>query len=407
MRILLINTFHYSRGGASIHVLSLAKLLRERGHEVFHFAMQHPQSLPCPETERFWPSYIDYPKLLLRGIFRGGLRVIRRTFYSKEAEHGMERLLEEIGPFDIAHIHNILHHLTPSVLKPLRKRNIPIVWTLHDYSLICPNTIFFNQHRQHLCSRCLKGGLRFIWAPIVRCKKSSFSASLIAALEAMRHRISEVKRIPDLYVSPSRFLIDKFTEGGFDRTKFDFLPNFGPVPPEFQARPEIPVAGDMPNGYALYAGRLSLEKGLATLIKAWKGMSPEAILRIAGTGPLEENLKALADDVSNIEFLGFVQPEALTELRRKARFAVVPSEWWENAPLTVLEAFNDGIPVLAANIGGIPEMVRPGETGELFDAGNAVELAHKAQMLWDNPALCAELGHNARRVALDEYSPIG
>ena len=222
-------------------------------------------------------------------------------------------------------------------------------------------------------------------------------------MESWRHRVRNVLDIPDLSVAPSRFLAEKFIEAGFDRENIEIVPNFGPVPSEFPQ--ETPLPGDMRDNYALFAGRLSPEKGLTTLIDAWRRMSPDAILRIAGTGPLEDELKARACGAENIEFMGFIEPERLAEIRRKARFLVIPSEWWENAPLTILEAFSDGIPVLGSNIGGIPEMVRPGETGELFEPGNRDDLTEKAKVLLGSPDLCAKLGREARQVAITEYSP--
>ncbi len=403
MRILLINTFHYPRGGASIYVLGLADLLRERGHEVFHFAMRHPLSLRCPETEEYWPSYINYPELLEKGVFRNSLKVLKRTLYSSEAKDGLAHLLDELGPVDIAHANNILHYLTPAVFEPLKAQNIPIIWSLHDYSLICPNTNFFDQRSNRLCSKCLKGGLRFIHAPIRRCKKSSFGASLVAALESWRHRIKGVPQIPDLYISPSEFLAERFFDAGFNREKFAIVPNFGPVPTEFPPKTRFPRGTR--DSYVLFAGRLSPEKGVATLVEAWKRVPRNATLRVAGTGPIEDRLRKIASGAGNIEFLGFLDPADLARIRRNARFLVIPSEWWENAPLTILEAFSDAVPILGSNIGGIPEMVRPGETGELFEPGNVDDLAEKAKYLWDNPDYCVELGRKARRVAANEYSP--
>ncbi len=365
--------------------------------------MRHPKSIPCPETEKYWPSNVDYPELLKRGIIHSGLKVMKRTMYSSEAEDCMTRLLDEIGPVDIAHVHNMMHHLTPSIFQPLRKRKIPIIWTLHDFSLLCPNTNFFDQKRGRLCAKCLKGGLRFAFAPLLRCKKSSLSASLMAALESWRHRIRKVPQKIDMFISPSRFLKKRFVEAGFNRNKIEVMPNFGPVPPEFPRK--TPATGDMPENYALFAGRLSPEKGLTTLVGAWRGMPPEAILRIAGTGPIEDELRAFAKGTANIEFLGYVEPEKLTGIRRRARYIIVSSTCWENAPLTVLEAFSDGIPVLGSNIGGIPEMVRPGITGELFDPNSPEELRDAALAMWRDPEKCRILGENARNIARSEYSP--
>jgi len=396
MRILLANTFHYPRGGASIFVLKLSELLRSRGHEVFHYAMQHPSSLPCPETEEYWPSYIDFPEILTKKNPQNVLRVIKRIIRSGEAEVGIRRLLEDKGPFDVAHLHNILHHLTPSILEPLNERNVPVIWTLHDFSLLCPNTNFVNNRIGRLCTKCLKGGIRFVNAPLSRCKKGSFTASLMAAIEAWNHRLRRVSDKIDLFISPSRFLGEKFSEAGFDSAKFKIIPNFV----------DIPAKNPLPQGnYALYAGRLSQEKGVTSLISAWAKMPPDFYLKIAGTGPIEAQLRFMANGAQNIDFLGFLEPRQLRLIRHNARFTISPSISWDNFPISIQESFADGIPVLGANIGGIPEMVRAGESGLLFEPGNLHDLREKALELWANPDYTRSLGEKARKIAITEYSP--
>ncbi|MCK5833316.1 glycosyltransferase [bacterium] len=394
----MVNTFHYPRGGASIYALSLANLLEKSNHEVLHFAMNHPSSIPSPLTEKYWPPYIEFPKILKEGVLRGGYKVFRRTISSKEAETGMDELLDNFD-INLVHVHNILHHITPSIFKPIVKRGLPIVWTLHDYSLICPNTNTFDQRKNVMCSACLKGGLSLFNAPLRRCKKGSFSASTMAAIENAVHRFKKVKDIPDRFISPSRFLAEKFIECGFDEDKFEVVPNFIERKAPFYEKKE-----NRSREFALYAGRLSAEKGLKTLIEAWRGMPIECSLKIAGTGPLESELKLLAKDIDNIEFLGFVHPDKLAEIRNRTAFLVVPSEWWENAPLTILEAFADGIPVLGANIGGIPEMVRSNVTGLLFESRNSEDLLNKARELFDNTEKSKKYGENARRISENEYS---
>ncbi len=396
MRILLVNTFHYPRGGASVHVLGLAKLLRSRGHEVLHYAMRHPDSLPCPETEEYWPSYIDFPKLLRKKSLRSIVRVLRRTIYSRESADGLRRLIVDKGPFDVAHLNNILHHLTPSIIEPLREAGIPIVWTLHDYSLLCPNTNFVDNRTGRLCTVCLKGGLRFINAPLRRCKKGSFAASSMAAIESWGHRLLRVANKVDIFISPSRFLAGKFFEAGFDGAKFTVLPYFVELPPEKRFPP-----GD----YALYVGRLSQEKGVDVLIAAWKKMPAYAVLKIAGSGPIVAELKSMASDAKNIEFLGFVETSELSGIRRRARFTIAPSICWDNFPISVQESLADGVPVLGSRIGGIPEMVISGETGELFEPGDVDDLHEKALSLWKNDEGRRGMGILARRFVHENFDP--
>jgi len=395
LRILLADTFYYYRGGSSVYVIKLAELLRSAGHEVFHFAMRHPNSLPCPETEEYWPDYIEYPELLKRKTPRNIFRVLKRTIHSKEAEEGIRRLLEDKGPFDIAHLNNIHHHLTPSILYPLKSAKIPVAWTLHDYSLICPNTNFVDNRTGKLCSKCLGGGLKFVQAPISRCKKSSFSASFIAALESSIHRAKSIAEMADIFISPSEFLIEKFVEAGYDRSRFEKLSYFIDSTME-ENRKTL--------GYALYAGRLSMEKGVDVLIRAWQDMSSTRRLLIAGTGPEEFALREAAKGFTNIEFLGFVEPEKLSEIRRGAEFTIIPSICWDNFPISVMESLADGVPVLGSNIGGIPEMVEDGVNGLLFEPGNSEELARKAQKFFENPEFLENLGIQAREIAREKFS---
>ncbi len=397
MRILLVNTYHYNRGGASVYTLNLADLLRSKGHEIYHFAMKHPQSLPCPETEEYWPENIEYPELLKRKTPRNICRVLRRTINNAEAAEGIRGLIEEKGPFDIAHLNNILHHITPSILDPLNKAKIPIVWTLHDYSLICPNTNFINNRTGELCSKCIKGGLSFIHAPLSRCKKGSFAASLMAAIEAWIHRLKKVTGNVDKFISPSAFLMERFMEAGFDGDKFEVLPCFVWFGEE---RTKV-----KPSNYALYAGRLSPEKGIVDLIKAWKEIQEDIILKIAGSGPLLDSVQRAANESPNIQYLGFVEPDKLREIRRKGIFTITPSICWDNLPIAVMESLSDGIPVLGANIGGIPEMIENEVTGLLFKPGDIYDLRDKALRLFDNNDFASQLGQNARKVAQEKYSP--
>lgn len=395
MRILLANTYHYYRGGASAYTLSLAELLKAHGHEVFHFAMQHPESLPCPETQQYWPDYIEYPELLQNKSPANIRRVLKRTIHSKEALEGIRSLIHDKGPFDIIHLNNILHHLTPSILYPLEQAQIPIVWTLHDYSLICPNTNFVNDRTGELCKKCQNGGLSLLNAPLNRCKKGSFAASLIAAYEAWIHRIRKVTDKVDLFISPSQFLVDKFTEAGFDRNRFRVLPNFVNIRENKNRKP---------SGYALYAGRLTPEKGVELLIKVWREIPAKFTLKIAGSGPIENQVKEAEAKTPNIEFLGFVAPDELRNIRLGADFVVVPSICWDNFPYSVLESLADGVPVIGSEIGGIPEMIENDRNGLLFAPGNPVDLRDKIMMLFKDSKKTDHLGKVARELAEKRYS---
>jgi glycosyltransferase involved in cell wall biosynthesis len=218
----------------------------------------------------------------------------------------------------------------------------------------------------------------------------------MAAIEAWNHRLRRVANKVDLFISPSRFLAERFAEAGFDSSKFTVLPHFVELPPD-----NLAERGD----YALYAGRLSQEKGVDVLIAAWKKMPAGAILKIAGSGPVDRELKSMADGAENIEFLGFVEPSELSGIRRRARFTVAPSICWDNFPISVQESLADGVPVLGSRIGGIPEMVISGETGELFEPGDVEDLHEKALSLWKNDEGRRRMGILARRFAHKNFDP--
>ena len=210
------------------------------------------------------------------------------------------------------------------------------------------------------------------------------------------HRKKRITDKVDLFISPSEFLVNKFFEAGFDRRKFEVLPYFVDMNEILERNP-----GD----YALYAGRLSPEKGVHILIDAWRSVDKNLKLKIAGSGPSENDLRERAANIPNIEFLGFIEPEKLRSIRREASFTIAPSICWDNLPISVLESVVDGVPVVGANIGGIPEIVVHGVNGILFEPGDSDSLGKKVNYLFKDPDLIESLGRNARRIAENLYSP--
>jgi glycosyltransferase involved in cell wall biosynthesis len=393
MRILMVQTFHYHRGGDSTYMFSLSGLLEERGHEVVHFAMEHPRNLPS-RYARYFVSEIDYPELLERRSPAAAWMVAVRSIRSGEARRKIAALADEVKP-DVAHFHNIHAHLTTSIVSPLHRRRIPIVWTLHDYRLVCPNSTLLSGGE--ICERCIPN--RFHEMVLRRCKKGSLPASFIAMLTSLYDRFERVPARVARFIAPSEFLRSKLLEGGFDPAKVVTIPNFVELE-RFAGLPE--------KDYFCYIGRLSPEKGLDVLIRAVAKLAAGRLL-IVGDGPDAERLKKLAAELtaSRVEFAGFRSGEELKRILAESQFVVLPSVWYENLPFAVMEAFASSKPVVASRIGGIPEMIDGGVNGILFPAGDADALAASLDLMLGDRRLREEMGRRGRAKAERLYGRDG
>jgi glycosyltransferase involved in cell wall biosynthesis len=340
-------------------MFNLTKLLEQEGHEVVPFAMQHPQNLASPYSEYF-SSEIDFPKMLEEFSLGTAISVVSKSIYNREAKARISRLIDDVKP-DIAHFHNIHGHLTTSIMGPLRKKKIPIVWTLHDYRLVCPNTTFLRGGE--ICERCLPRKYHHVL--LGKCKKDSRAASLVAMMTTAFDRVSRVPARTSRFITPSAFLKGKLVEGRIDPAKISIIPNFVDVQSFKTGREE---------DYFLYFGRLSHEKGIDLLIEAVSEMKVGK-LKVVGEGPSSDKLKKLVEETgSPVEFLGFRSGDELRSLLEGAMFVVVPSTWYENLPFSVMEALAAGKPVIASDIGGIPEMVEDEVNGLLFPLGDVEAL---------------------------------
>lgn len=379
-RLLAINNYYYRRGGAEVVFLESAKLLADAGWDVVPFAMKHPQNLPSPWSEYFVDE-IEYGEdySLLQKAAR-----IPKVIYSFEARRKVRDLIRVARP-DIAHAHNVYHHISPSIFGALKEEGIPTILTLHDLKLACP--AYKMLAHDGICERC-KGGR--IWNVVThKCVKESYALSGTIALETLVQRALQLySRNVDRFVVPSRFYLEKFVEWGWSRDKFTYLPNFVDTA-RFTPDPT-------PGTAFVYVGRLGHEKGLRTLIKA--AAIAAVPIRIIGTGPEEDVLRALADKTGGqVEFLGYLAGEPLQQAIKTSRALVLPSEWYENAPISILEAYAVGRPVIGARIGGIPELIRPGETGETFESGDAESLAYVLRQYYMlNTSAVGEIGKQGR-----------
>ena len=372
MRILQVNKFHYPRGGADKYFLELSEALAKAGHEVAVFSMKHPKNQPTPYA-KYFVSRLSFNE----GNLIDKLKTPGRVIYSLEAKRKFKKLVTDFKP-DLIHIHNIYHQLSPSILDVAKKFKIPVLMHLHDYKLICPNYQLFTNGQ--ICEACKPN--KYCACLKKQCFKNSFSKSALVTLEMfIHHRILKIyaKNIQTL-IAPSAFMKEKIMEFNWPENKIKVIVN--PFSASLQAS-EAELNNPERENYLLFFGRLSKEKGLLTLIEA--ATKTQSHLKFAGSGEEQETLMAAAKKQNvKAEFLGFKSGEELKQIILKAQAVVIPSIWYENMPLSLLEALNLGKPVLASRIGGLPEIIQEGKNGYLFNPGEATDLAEKINLLKEN-----------------------
>lgn len=366
--LLSVNNYYYYRGGAETVFLEHNRMFEERGWRIVPFAMQHPKNLTTP-----WSKYfIDQIEFGEQYSFRERLARVPKVIYSVEARRKLAALLDEVRP-DICHAHNIYHHISPSILSLLRERGVPTVMTLHDLKLACP--AYNMLASDGICERCRGGRLHNVL--VHRCIKGSAALSAVVMLEAALHRLlGTYEKCVSRFVVPGRFHIEKLVEWGLPRSLFRHVPNFVDAQ---RYRPQY-----QPGDSFVYVGRLSREKGIATLIRAAARCRRRVC--IVGTGPQLDELQTLATELGvDVRFAGYLSGESLHAAIAQARAVVLPSEVYENAPMSVLEAYALGKPVIGSAIGGIPELVQEGVTGVTFPSGDAAALAERMDRIADMP----------------------
>lgn len=364
MKILMINKFLHPNGGAETYVFKLGGYLASQGHEVQYFGMEQ-EGRAVGNRVNAYTSAMD---------FHGGSRLEKllypiKTIYSSEARRKIRLVLEDFQP-DVCHLNNFNYQLTPSVILEIRKwekqsgKKCRILYTAHDYQLVCPNHMCRNPVTNENCEECLGGHFGSCFKG--RCIHGSRAKSLIGAVEGYFWNRLGVYRQIDTILCCSHFMKTKLDTNPVFAEKTVVLHNFAdPVKPK-------PVRK---KDYILYFGRYSREKGIETLVRAAKEL-PSIPFVFAGSGPLE----GLLEGIPNIQNAGFQTGEALETLIREARFTVCPSEWYENCPFSVMESQIYGTPVLGAGIGGIPELIHG---GALFESGNGAELKEKIAKMWE------------------------
>ena len=353
--------------------------------------MADERNVPDENSDLF-VSHIDFRALNAHKSLRSGFSVLRRCIFSKEAAAKCEALIRRFRP-DVLHCQNIHAHLTPSVVLVARRFGIPVVWTMHDYKVMCPNSHFRLDTTGALCEACRPG--RYWPAARTRCKKGSLLASTLAAVEAYGHWLRRVREKVDCFIAPSGFLADRLLAHGWPPERVRHVPNFIDPP----ARE--PAAGD--GRHFLFVGKLEPLKGIDTLLEAARQV-PGAKVLLAG-GCEDAGVRArLAQLPPNVEYLGVQAADNVRRLMAEARAVVVPSVWYENQPMVILEAFSVGVPVIGSRLGGIPELVPDGERGLLIEPGNAGGLAAGIRALQDSPERARTMGAAAREYVAEHHS---
>lgn len=363
MKVLLVNKFHYRKGGAETYYFTLAEALRARGHEVIFFSMKDPEhNFPCKQEDYFVSN------ASVRGPLKSRINMVMRVAYSKEAYRNMARLVRDEQP-DLVMLNNIHRQITLSVLEAVKDFNpkLPIFWTMHDFAVVCPAHLMLDGAGT-VCEKCLDGKVSHCIKN--RCIKGSRLMGVLAKYEADYIRWRGLYDRVDLYICPSEFNMRMLQRAGFTRRKLVMMRN----PLSISTRD---AKSHEAEDSVLYFGRLSREKGIQTLIDAQRTIGCR--LEIVGTGPDEERLKHYAKltGAEGITFRGFLSGRALEDCIERSRCVIVPSVWYENGPYNVMEAMSFGKPLIVSNYGGLPELVEDGKNGYVYD-GTA---AHAGEML--------------------------
>jgi glycosyltransferase involved in cell wall biosynthesis len=390
MKILQINKFFFLKGGAERYFFDLSELLTKKGHQVSAWSTQRPRNFSWPDQEGF----AQFNDLSQKEGFWKDFKKVRDIFWNREAKKKLEKLIRKEKP-EMAHLHNIFSHLSPSIIFALKKRRIPIVLTLHDYKLFCPNYQFFSQGK--ICFDCLKKK-NYYSCLSKKCIKNSSIKSLIGCLETKWQKdFLKIAEKIDIFLAPSFYMKGKALAWGIPAEKIIHLPYF--VNNDFSGQSNLKG-----NPYFLYFGRLSQEKGIKFLIKTFLKASDKS-LKIVGQGPQREKLEKLAKNGrKKIEFLGEKKGQQLKEIISEAYSIIVPSLWPENFPYTILESFALAKPVLATKVGGLPELVKNKQTGLLFEPNNQDDLKEKIIWASQHPREMKKMGQTAQKEVLAKYN---
>lgn len=367
MRILLVHEYYQQRGGEDVAFETDAELLQSAGHEVACLTF-------------------DNSEIEEQASLRGRLELLKTTLWSTEACRRLDGEMRAFQP-DVVHFHNTFPLVSPGAFHTARKANAGVVATLHNYRLVCANASLFRDGQ--VCEDCLHrpGPVQGI---LHRCYRQSYSqsAAVVGMLTFHRLRNTWLKDVHRL-ISPSAFLRSKLIEGGLPASLIAVRPN--------AVRDPGTVSRPASSEGFVYVGRMARNKGVEVLLEAWRNNAELPVLRMAGGGELAEHVADWAEELGHVEFLGQMGHQGVIEEMAGAKALIFPSIWYENQPMTILEAFACGVPVIASRLGAMPELVIDGQTGLTFEAGNSTELAEKVRWAAANPREMARMGNTARR----------
>ena len=386
MKILMVNKFLYPRGGSESYMLKLSRELVSQGHEVEYFGMYDEKNTVGNSLGLYTANMDFHSKGISRFLYPF------KIIYSREAYKKIGRVLDDFKP-DIVHMNNINFQLTPSIIYAVKKRNIPLVQTVHDYQMICPNHLLYSFGESKPCDRCIKGSK---WNCLkYSCIHNSKVKSLLGVIEAKLYSFFKTYKKVDLFICPSQFLENKLLSASDIYSDKTFtIHNFIEKNYGFSTL-------DCKNPYVVFVGRLSKEKGVQLLAKTAL-LLPDVRFVVAGNGPDGQVL----ENILNVELRGFVSGKEFTDLMANAKLLIAPSVCYENNPLSILEAHSMGVPVVTMNYGGMAELVQDGKTGALADASTPEALAEAVKKCLDDEnyynilkSNCQKAGDNIMGVA--------
>ena len=391
MKILLINKFHYRKGGAETVYFDTADIFIKQGNDVHFFSTNNKENVGCND-KKYFIKYRDYSKG--HGFFKN-IDSFFNMLYSFEAKRNLKKMIKDVGPFDVAYLHNIYHQISPSIIKVLKKNNIRVVMVIHDLKIMCPNYKMVNG-KNELCEKC-KGG-KYYNCVKYKCVKNSFTASLACTIEAYFHKFIKAYKGVDLFITPSIFMRNKMIEYGFSETRVIHVNN--PVK-NLDDSIESTI-GD----YYLFIGRLAWEKGADFIIKTFAKIGDKKLI-IAGDGPQFNDLQKFISDngIKNVELVGFKSGEDLKRLILKSKAVILPSTVPENQPMSIIEAFSLKKLAIGSNIGGIPELIGDNERGLLFNVNDSNGLINCINIFEDaDKDLIIEKENTAYKFVKDNFN---
>lgn len=369
MRILLVHNYYQLAGGEGAVFKAESDLLKAHGHTVLEYTAHNDQLASA-----------------------GAIATATKMVWNREAYQELRDLIEQ-NDIQIAHFHNTFPLISPAAYYAAKAAGAAVVQTLHNYRLLCPNALFFREGKP--CEDCL--GKAIPWPGVAhKCYRESLVASGAVATVLTTHRLAKTwNNQVDAYIALTAFAKDKFIQGGISKDIIQIKPNFVDPDPGYQPQP---------GKYALYVGRLSVEKGINTLLSAWAKLGKKLPLKIIGDGPLASDVEQAARSYPGIEWLGRCPPETVYQQMKGALFLVVPSQWYEGLPRTIVESFAVGTPVLASDLGAMSSLVQPNVTGWHFEAGNASHLEQVVERCLNNSQGFASIRQTTRQEFEQRYS---